>query len=165
MKPEKRRDGLVIKELADEVLVYDLLTHKAHCLNKPAAEVFSRCDGKTSVAAIARSLREELGGPVEEAFVYLALERLSKANLLEERMSAPAGKQPLTRRELVKRAGLGAALLLPLVTSMVAPTPAEAAATCVADCTGKTFGTPCSSTAPSNCLCSCDGAGTCVGGC
>jgi hypothetical protein len=165
MKPEKRRDGLVVKELADEVLVYDLAAHKAHCLNKPAAEVFNRCDGKTTVAAITRSLRGELGGPVEEAWVYLALDRLSKANLLEERVSPPAGKKPLTRRDLVKRAGLGAALLLPLVTSMVAPTPAEAAATCVADCTGKAFGTPCSSTAPSNCLCTCDGTGTCVGGC
>ncbi len=28
-----RRDELVVRELPDEVLVYDLRQHKAHCLN------------------------------------------------------------------------------------------------------------------------------------
>jgi hypothetical protein len=165
MKPEKRRDGLVVKELGEEVLVYDLQAHKAHCLNPSAARVFERCDGATSIRTITRSLRDEMGTEVDEAWVWLALDRLGKAGLLEGRVGPPSGDLRVSRRELVKKAGLGLAVLLPLVTSMVAPTPAEAAATCVASCTGKPFGTPCSSTAPANCLCSCDGAGACIGGC
>lgn len=31
--PLARREELVVPELADEVLVYDLRQHKAHCLN------------------------------------------------------------------------------------------------------------------------------------
>jgi hypothetical protein len=165
MKPEKRRDGLVVKELGEEVLVYDLQAHKAHCLNPSAARVFKRCDGATSIRTITRSLRDELGTGVDEAWVWLALDRLGKAGLLEGRVGPPSGDVRVSRRELVRKAGLGLAVLLPLVTSMVAPTPAEAAATCVVSCTGKPFGTPCSSTAPANCLCSCDGAGVCQGGC
>jgi hypothetical protein len=167
MKPERRRDGLVVKELEGEVLVYDLQGHQAHCLNPSAAHVFKRCDGTATVPAITRSLRKELGATIDEGWVWLALDRLGKAGLLQERMSPPAERPGLSRRELVKRAGLGLAVLLPVVTSIVAPTPVEAAATCVQNCASpnKPFGTPCSSTAPSNCLCTCDGAGTCVGGC
>ena len=36
MKPMRRTEGLVVKELEDEVLVYDLERHRAHCLNAPA---------------------------------------------------------------------------------------------------------------------------------
>lgn len=36
---------------------------------------------------------------------------------------------------------------------------------CVSSCAAKPFGTRCSSTAPANCICFCDGAGNCVGGC
>jgi hypothetical protein len=48
----KRKQGLVIKELPDEVLVYDLDRNKAHCLNHSAAEVWERCDGRTTAASI-----------------------------------------------------------------------------------------------------------------
>ena len=167
MKPEKRRDGLVVTELQDEVLVYDLDRHRAHCLNPAAAAVFRRCDGRTSVREIARGLRADGRGSASasEAAVWLALERLAEAHLLEAKVKGAAGAPAVSRRELIRRAAVLSGLLLPAVTSMVAPTPAEAAATCVASCTSKPFGTPCSSTAPANCLCTCDGAGNCVGGC
>jgi hypothetical protein len=163
MKPV-RRDGIVVRELADEVLVYDLVTHRAHCLNAVAGHVFKRCDGRTSMSAIARSLHEELGAPVDEAWVGLALDQLREAGLLRS-PDSPGTAGGWSRREMVAKAGLGMAILLPAVVSILAPTPAEAAATCVKDCTGQPFGTPCSSTAPSNCLCSCDGVGGCSGGC
>jgi hypothetical protein len=165
MKPERRRDGLVVTPLEGEVLVYDLERHRAHCLNETAARVFERCDGKTTVRELARALPPAGRGPAGESVVWLALERLDKANLLEAPVE-PAGRAVrLSRRELIRKAAVASALLLPVVTSVMAPTPAEAAATCVANCASKPFGTPCSSTAPSNCLCTCDGAGNCVGGC
>jgi hypothetical protein len=165
MKPEKRRVGLLLTQLEDELLVYDLERHRAHCLNRAAAVVFERCDGKTSVRGLARALHEAGQGPAEEALVWLALERLDKAHLLQTPLRDAREASRLSRRELVRRAAVLAGLLLPAVTSVVAPTPAEAAATCTNNCAGKPFGTPCSLSAPSNCLCTCDGAGTCVGGC
>ena len=37
MLPEARQDGLVIEELLEEILVYDLKRHRAYCLNRTAA--------------------------------------------------------------------------------------------------------------------------------
>ena len=167
MKPEKRREGLVVTELQDEVLVYDLDRHRAHCLNPAAASVFRRCDGRTTVREIAVELHANGSIRASEAAVWLALERLDKAHLLEVKLPASSDAPELSRRELIRRAAVLSGLLLPAVTSVMAPTPAEAAATCVNNCAApnKPFGTPCSSTAPANCLCTCDGAGNCVGGC
>jgi hypothetical protein len=164
MKPEKRRDGLVVKELPDEVLVYDLERHRAHCLNPAAATVFKSCDGKHTIGELARLLRREVGAPADEAWVSLALDRLGKAHLLEERVPAPHAARSVSRREILKKAGVGLAAALPLVTSIVAPTPVEAAATCVVSCASAPDGTPCSLTAPAGCFCTCM-TFVCVGGC
>ena len=40
--PRAHTDGLVIKELPNETLVYDLKTDEAHCLNQTAALVWKR---------------------------------------------------------------------------------------------------------------------------
>ena len=163
MKPVRRTDGLVLTELEGELLVYDLERHRAHCLNRAAAIVFTHCDGKTSVEDLSRVLEAELGSPADTDCVWLALQRLSRARLLRERVTRPAKAGRLSRRELVRRVGIAA--VLPVITSILAPTPAQAAATCVANCAGQALGTPCSSTAPNNCFCTCNGAGACIGGC
>ena len=48
--PRARQDELVVEELSDETLVYDLKRHKANCLNRTAALVWQDCDGQTSVS-------------------------------------------------------------------------------------------------------------------
>ena len=52
--PLARREGLVIRELADEVLVYDLDRDRAHCLNQTAAFIWQCCDGRTSTETVRR---------------------------------------------------------------------------------------------------------------
>jgi hypothetical protein len=163
MNPARRRDGLVVTELMGEVLVYDLERHRAHCLNAAAAVVFKHCDGTRSIDDLASLLERELGAAADPECVWLALDHLGRARLLHQRLKRPPEAGRPSRRELLRR--IGVAVLLPAVTSVLAPTPAQAAATCVSDCTGQPFGTPCSSTAPANCLCTCDGAGICTGGC
>lgn len=161
MNPEKRRLGLVVKELPEEVLVYDLERHRAHCLNPAAAAVFRSADGRRTVGEIARILRRETGAPADEAWVHLALDRLEKAHLLEERGKALS----VSRRDVLRKAGVGLAAALPLVTSIVAPTPVEAAATCTTCCSSAADGTPCGNPIGlCTGLCSCQG-GLCVGGC
>jgi hypothetical protein len=122
MKPNAREKGLVVQDLPDETLVYDLERHKAHCLNRTAAAVWRLCDGKRDEAALARLLEKELGTAADEDIVRLALRDLNRARLLREPFAAD---QPLSRRRLIRR--LGESIALPLVVSIVSPTAAQAA--------------------------------------
>jgi len=54
-RPVARKEGLVIQEMPDEVLVFDTETNKAHCLNETAAFVWKSCNGTNSVADITQS--------------------------------------------------------------------------------------------------------------
>jgi hypothetical protein len=126
-RPCARGAGLVVREVADEVLIYDLESHKAVCLNKTAALVWRACDGQKTVRRIARDVAAETGEAVPEELVWLALEQLGRDHLLDARVSRPVSVERMTRRELMRRLGLAAAIALPVVTSIVAPTPAQAA--------------------------------------
>ena len=119
--PQARKNGLVVQELADEVLVYDLERHKAHCLNHTAAWVWKHCDGKATVADMARLLRAESNAPVGEEVIWLALVQLGQKRLLRTRVGWPKEVAGLSRREVLRQLGLAAAIALPLVTSIVAP--------------------------------------------
>ena len=144
MKPLARRAGLLIRKLPGELIVYDRVEHRAHCLNRTAATVFRHADGTRTVADLARLVDPGAGaGPVAEEVVTVALTRLAEAGLLESQAGAAIPEPGLTRRDLARRAGLAAAILLPAVASMVAPTPAEAAASCVTTCAGMPNGTRC----------------------
>ena len=157
MKPEAREDGLIVKEFPDEVLVYDRKTHRAHCLNQSAGLVWRHCDGQSTVKDIAKTLKTETASPVTEKFVWLALERLGRARLLRERVELPPEMRGHSRREWMRRvARVGRlSLLIPLVTSILTPTPVQAAGTCVISCSGQPDLTP---YAPPGC------ANICLGG-
>jgi hypothetical protein len=150
--PHARKDGLVVQELAEELLVYDLERHKAHCLNRTAAWIWKHCDGRTTVAEIARLLQAELKGPVDEEMIWFAVDQLGRDHLLRERIPRATDTVGMSRRELVKQLGVAAIVALPLVTSIIAPTASQAVS-----CTpsGQPCGTPAQCCTP---LCS---AGTC----
>lgn len=166
--PQARNLDLVTREVADEVLVYDLKRHKAHCLNQTAALVWKHCDGQNSVADIATLMQGDLSTSVDEATVWLAVERLGKANLLAERITPPAGSPRLSRRDAMRRIGLGAALAVPVVMTVIAPT-AVMAATCTPGVTGTVAnGGQCTSSLQcQSCCCKssntkCDATGPCL---
>ena len=130
--PCARKAGLVIQDMPDEVLVYDLDTNKAHCLNKSAAFVWRSCDGKTSISDIARLFEIQTGDKVSDDFVWLALDQLNENSLLESEVKASfAGK---SRREVIKKIGLASAVALPIIASLVAPKSSMASVSCA--CTG-----------------------------
>ncbi len=131
--PRSRVDQLIVQEMPEETLVYDLERHKAHCLNAAAAAVWRRCDGKTDVLEVARELHRENGLPENPDVVWTAIGQLRKAKLLDGPVDIPAAFLNTGRREALKRIGLvgGAAALLPVITSIVAPT-AVSAVTCKA---------------------------------
>lgn len=127
--PRAREDGLVVKVLSDELLVYDLERHQAHCLNRSAALVWEHCDGRTPVSEVVALLGTELKGAADEELVRLALDGLRKAHLLRaaaSRETEPA--RPMSRRALIRKLGVAAALL-PLVASIVVPEAAAAQST------------------------------------
>lgn len=100
----------------------------------------------------------------DKQIIWLALDQLRRSHLLEEITTANAettwpaaipGLENMSRREAVRRLGLGAAITLPIVISMTAPTAVEAAVSCGAPCH------PCST--PADCCGVC--SNTTVPGC
>lgn len=152
-QPLARKEGLVVREVSGEVLVYDLDRDKAHCLNQTAALVWKYCDGHTSVARIAKSLEKDLHAPVDEKIIWYALLQLGKDHLLEERLTPPAMMAGMNRRDMIRALGLAAVVAVPVVTSIVAPTPAQAA-TCLPS------GQPC--TIPGECCSGLCNSGFCA---
>src|SRR5260370_30423126 len=129
-KPLARKEGLVIQDLQDEVLVYDLDRDHAHCLNETAAFVWERCDGRTTASEIARLLSKKVNAPIDEKVVWLAVDQLRRNHLMTNSAVPPQILSGMNRRQMVQALGLAAAIALPVVASIVAPTPAQAA-TCV----------------------------------
>jgi len=128
--PDARTEGLVVQELSDEVLVYDLDRHKAHCLNETAAFVWKQCDGTSTVAEISGRLAERFDASADEDVVWSAISQLEKSHLLHGRVTQAPGGRKVSRRDLMRKAGIAAAIALPLITSVVAPT-AAAAQSCI----------------------------------
>lgn len=157
--PKARKDQLVVKEVQDEVLVYDLKSNKAHCLNQTAARVWRSCDGRRSVPDITRLLEKDFKSPVDEQVVWLALDQLGRSNLMHG-VAARSGAFPrVSRRDLI-RTGVAAAIALPLVVAISAPT-ALAQGSPISDviCIGRhqsdpggCGNTPCSPPALSKCI-------------
>ena len=149
LMPRARQDELVVEELPDETLVYDLKRHKARCLNPTAALVWRHCDGQTSVADVAALLEEQLAIPTDEAVVWMALDRLSRAHLLTEPVTLPADRAQYSRRQMLRtlRRAAGISLLLPVIESIVAPL-AAAQGSCVTVAACVASSPPCFSGAP-----------------
>ena len=118
-----RQRELPIREIGDEVVLYERTTWRAHCLNPSAAAVWRLCDGHRSVAEIARTLEWE------EGLVWTALLQLNESELLGNEVPPMTGTNRLSRRELVKKIGIGASIALPVVTSILVPTPSAALST------------------------------------
>ena len=119
--PKARQEQLIVKELPDELLIYDLKRDKAHCLNETAALVWKNCDGHKTVDQLRELMEENAGSQVPEEMVWLALDQLETFKLLDEAALKPAQFAGMSRRDMVRRVGF-AAIALPVILSIVAPT-------------------------------------------
>jgi hypothetical protein len=131
-RPRKRQDKLIVRELPEELLVYDLTRDKALCLNQVAAAIWKRCDGKSTPRELARALQ------LEDRVLWCALDQLGRDGLLEASVEMPPALGGLTRRQHIRELAKAGAIAIPLVTAVTAPSAAEAA-TC------KAHGQSCSS--------------------
>ena len=131
--PVARKTGLVIQEVPEEVLVYDLDANKAHCLNQNAALIWKSCDGNRSITDIAKHVESLAGGNISDDFVWLAIDQLNENNLLEHEMSSKFSG--LSRRDVIKKIGLSAMIAVPIIASLAAPPSALANVSCICNST------------------------------
>lgn len=125
--PKTRNENIVVQEMENEILIYDLQTNKAFCLNETPAIIYNLCNGKKSVAEINQALNKTLNQPISEELIWLALDNFKKDNLLAENENIEIDFNGLNRRQVIKKVGLASMVALPIVSSIVAPTAAHAA--------------------------------------
>lgn len=114
LRPKSFTENIVQQIIDNELLLYNLTTNKAFCLNQTSAEIYNLCNGTNEIAVIA----EKTNLPKE--VVQLAIIDLSKKSLLTERIELPT-----SRRSLLKNIGL-TAVALPVISILIAPTAAHA---------------------------------------
>ncbi len=129
--PAARTKDIVVQELGDETLVYDLKINKAVCLNKTSAMVWQHCNGKNDVFAISSILSVQMKSLVSEELVEFALYQLHNEKLLENQLEFNGRFRTQSRREVIKKIGLSSAVALPLIGSIVAPTAGQAQSGCL----------------------------------
>ena len=154
-KPTARTSEIVVLEVENETLVYDLRVSEAHCLNETAAFVWKNCDGSNTVSEIADLIRSRYKMPVDGDFVWLALDQLQERKLLADGF---VDRSRLTsRREMIKRVGMASVIAAPIIASVVAPNAAYGAVSCACVNPGACLTqTTCPSTV------NCNGAGLCA---
>jgi hypothetical protein len=149
-QPQARNDRLVSSEISDELLLFDLQHKRIHCLNHTAARVWRACNGQRSVSQIAAEIAPETPESVDA--VWLALEQLSKSNLLVGELPQRPEPSGMSRRDLIRKLGTGAIIAVPLITSLLAPRAVQAVS-CLSS------GAPCSTSVQ---CCSGICSGTCA---
>ena len=125
MNPQARIEDIVVQEVFDELVIYDLKRDKIHNLNPTAAFIWRHCNGQRAPAELAELFQQAFAIPQAQPLVWLTLERLERAHLLEGKLTRSNGHRTLTRREVFKMVGVSI-VLLPVVTSMAAPVAAQA---------------------------------------
>jgi hypothetical protein len=128
VRPQRfRQKNLVARQVDGELLLFDTETNTAHCLNDIAADLWLACERNHIAADIFTVLRPRWTELREET-VAAGLAHMAELGILETTVESE--KISLGRRELIRKAGLTAAAVLPiLITSVLIP-PAAAAASC-----------------------------------
>ncbi len=150
--PLSRKDDIVVQELEGEVLIYDLRANKAFCLNETSALIWQACDGSKDIPQLSEFVGSRLNSKASEDLVWLALDQLKKEKLIENIHVSDGRFTGMSRRDVVKKIGLGTMIALPFVAGLNAPVAAHAASVCAGAMCGRTLAcmTPCTCSTPSD---------------
>ena len=138
-KPKARKNNIVVQKLGKETLVYDLNENRALCLNETSAIVWGMCDGRRTATEISDEMSKKLKTLIDEDLVNLALDQLNKDGLLED--GGGNYLEEVSRREVIRKVGFASMVVLPVVSSLVAPE-AALAQSCLSG-TSSGCGSPC----------------------
>ena len=129
-KPLARKADIVVQDLRDEILIYDLVTNKALALNKTSSIVWQYCDGTKTIKELADLLSIKFKTIITNDFVWMSIEQLKKENLIEIGSLQYTPFEGLSRREMVRKVGLTSLIALPIISSLIVPTAVNAASGC-----------------------------------
>lgn len=118
--PKARTENIVVQNIEKEVLIYDTITNQAFCLNETSAKVFNHCDGQTAFDELKRKFK------YTDEIIYLALDELKAKNLLDAAANYQTPFAGMNRREVIRQVGFATMIALPLISSLVVPTAANA---------------------------------------
>lgn len=124
MKPTARTNDLVIQEIKSEILVYDNKTNKVACLNETLASVWMFCNGRNSIEKISKLMSDKFKSNVSQDLIWLSIEKLNINNLIEntDHTNEFSNYFPsVSRREIIRKAGLASIIALPAISMLVAP--------------------------------------------
>ena len=105
--------NLVVQELENETLIYNLTTHQAFMLNETSSIIFNACGSEQTFADLKTKYK------YTDELIYLALDELERENLIVDYKGGYFGD--VSRREAIKRVGLGTMIALPVIAGLVAP--------------------------------------------
>lgn len=113
--PHARNEGIVVQDMDEEILAYDVAAHKAYCLNQTASRVYRACGARASFEGLKREHK------FTDDIIFLAIDELKKANLVGEDAAYTSPFAGMNRREVVRRVGFASMIALPVISSLVAP--------------------------------------------
>lgn len=119
--PNVKTSEILQQVVGEELLIYNLETNQAFCLNQMSADIYNLCDGTNEIPLIA----EKTQLPIE--IVQVAINGFSKQNLLTETI-----KLPVSRRDLLRNLTI-TTIALPVIQTIAVPIAAQAASS---DCAG-----------------------------
>ena len=140
-RPVARTEEIIVEELDSDLIIYDTKSNRAHALNPLAARIWKHCDGQRTVS----DLKDLFAAETPDNAVVNCLLQLKRLHLLNPGSIVSGDLTALSRRQLLRKVAIGAAaaaVMVPMVTSILAPS-AMATASCQAinaTCTG---GKPC----------------------
>jgi hypothetical protein len=118
MYPVARTDGLNVKRMGSEAVVFDPESGNVHHLNNVAEVVWRACDGKTDVAGLTRIVARVTNVDNPGPAVELALEQLSSRGLLSTNVERANSDRRRNRRDALKT--LAKAMAIPIVLTLTA---------------------------------------------
>ena len=62
--PAVKKENIVVQELDNEVLIYDLKDNKVFCLNAASAIIWQLCDGTKTVSEISQTAEKKLNSKI-----------------------------------------------------------------------------------------------------
>jgi len=148
--PIARQNDLVIQEMPDEMLVYDITANRAYCLNTTAASIWKLCSGERTLDDIQRQMTHGSGAAIDIDLIRLGIQELASYELLDE---PPPRAFGTSRREVIRRIGMASVIALPVIASLTAPKSALAAVSCICNIQNGNLDCAALSTCPSTTNC------------
>lgn len=132
MKANSRTNNIIVQNIGDETLVYDLKTNNALSLNETVTKVWELLDGRRTVEEIAQITN------IPSDLVLLTIDELQRNDLLQEKVATGLANDRLSRRKMMMKFA-SAAVALPIIVGIAAPVAIDAAS-CFAGGTMNTVG-------------------------